>query len=813
MYRCQSPLLRLFAVALLSVPSSFLYAQNRIEGLVSDSAGKGVPFVNIALLRLTDSVQVKGTISNEDGHYELSVAGQGNYLLRFFSVTYRSCYSQPFTMDGVSTLNVPPVVLRAEGLQLGEVAVTAIQKVVEFKNGMTVLHVENSIMAAGNTVLDVLKRIPGVTVDHQNNISISGKQGVGVMLDGRLQQLSMEQLVAMMSAMSADQLSRIEVIKNPPAKYDAGGNAGIINLVTRKAGVRGYSGSIMYNPGMGQRFGNSIYAVLNFKSRRWTVFSNINPMYKTFFDRYDYHKRVSYQGKTTMFDHTGYHENLRRYISGKVGADYALSKKTTIGMSLSGAINDARPEERGYVAIGGFNDLGFDHYSYLTEERSLWTNPAYNLNAEHQFDTLGTKLSFSLDYTGFRNSADRRSESVFLNNGDMQVKASQAYASVSDGHIGVFTQKLDFQRYLKPQWLMEMGLKTTFVNSRSGFVFSRQDTLTGAYLRDTSFSNDYRYAERIVAGYITLRKEFTRGSLAAGFRAEQTRVSGHNLTNGFQLTREYLNFFPTFSLDYQLSERHSLQFNYGRRLDRPDYAQLNPFRRFEDQYAVAAGNPYLNPQYSHNLDLVHVCNQWMTNSIGYARLTNLFADVSVQDDRTKVTTFLPANIAQGDYAYYNLFLQRQAKPWWRFECSVNVFYVSYRSKIEGVQLNTETWSTNIYLNNDIVLPKDFKIQLTAHYNAPVVSGPSYNKANGSCDIGFKKTLLKGKFNVMIQLLDMFYTDVSRSVYNFGNQYYTFNQRDDTRRFRLTLSYKFGQMNIHVAEKRSNDPEQKRLQNN
>jgi len=805
-----SPPLRLLFVLMACLSCAFLTAQNKITGLVTDSAGAAFPFINIALLNAADSAQVKGSISDEQGRYDFVNIKSGTYLLKFFSVGYAVQHSQTFSLDSASLIDLPPVVMASAGVSLNEVSVTAIQKVIEFRNGMTVLNVENSLMASGNTVLDVLKRIPGVTVDNKNNISISGKQGVRIMIDGRMQQVSMEQLVAMMSAMSADQLSKIEVIKSPPVKYDAEGNAGIINLVTKKVNSRGYSGSVTYNPGMGQRFGNSVYATLNFKSKRLTVFSNINPMYKTFYDRYDYHKAVSYKSNTTLFDHTGDHENLRKYLAGKVGADYALSRQTTIGLSVANSINDTRPIEHGYVAINGYNDVGFDHYYYVTDEKAVWTNPAYNLNAEHKFDTLGTMLSLSVDYTDFRNTSDRKSESVFLKRDDTGAKPSQVYTSTNKGDIGIFTQKLDFQKYLKPSWLLESGAKATFVNNKTDFVFNRQDTVTGIYYSDTSFSNNYRYKETLLAGYLNLRKEFKKGSLAFGLRAEHTEITGNNLTNGFKLTRRYLNFFPNVAFDYRLTDKQSIQFNYGRRLERPDYSQLNPFRRFEDQYAVGAGNPYLNPQYSHNLDLVHVYNQWITNSIGYARFSDVFTGISYQNDSTKITTFTEVNLDKASYVYYNLFLQRQIRQWWNIEFSANLFYVSFNSRLEGADLKTEALSANLYMNHDIVLPHDFKIQLTGHYNAPNRQGPNYNKANGSCDFGIKKAFHNGKLNLMFQFLDMFYTDISRSVYDFGNQYYTFNSRPDTRRFRLTLSYKFGKMNIRVDEKHSNEPESGRL---
>ena len=807
-----SSLKKLLVVATIFLSFS-VFSQNKISGIVKDTAGIGISFVNIAILNQADSSIVKGTISDEQGAFKIESVKSGNYVLKFFAVGYSELYSSVLTLDSTSQLETPAIVLSQQGVNLNEVAITSIKKTIEFKNGMTVLNVENSIMAAGNTVLDVLKRIPGVTVDSKNNISISGKQGVQIMLDGRMQQLAMEQIVSMLSAMTADQVSKIEVMKSPPVKYDAQGNAGIINVVTKKVSTKGYSGSVTYNPGMGQRFGNSMFASLNFKSNKFTLYSNVNPMYKTFFDRYDYHKFVTYNDNTTIFDHTGDHENLRKYISGKIGVDYAITKNTTVGAFVANTINNTRPVEHGYVSINGYNDVGFDHYYYVTDDKEVWTNPSYNFNAEHKFDTLGTNLSLSLDYANFSNTSNRKSESVFLKGDNSYAKPIQLYQSNNNSKINIFTQKLDFQTYLKPTWFFETGAKGTFVNNVTDFVFQRQDTVTSSLLVDTAFTNNYRYKETLVAGYVNIRKEFKKGTVSLGVRAENTEITGYNVTNGFKLTRRYLNFFPNFSIDYQLTEKQTIQLNYGRRLDRPNYFQLNPFKRFEDQYAVAAGNPYLNPQYSNNIDLVHTYNQSVTNSIGYAHFNQLFSDVTFQNDSTKISTFIPVNLDESDYYYYNLFFQKQFKSWWNMEVSLNVYYTSFKSKVGNSVLNTNTISSNIYFNNDFILPKNFKMQLTVHYNAPNKYAANYNKANGSCDFGIKKALYKGKFNIMVQFLDMFYTDISRTVYDFDNQYYTFNSYDDTRRFRLTLSYKFGKTNIQVKDKSGNEQESGRLNRN
>ena len=798
----------------MTVSWSFtVFSQNKISGSVTDSVKTGIPFVNIAVLNNADSSIVKGTISDELGLFKFESIKAGNYVLKFFAVGYFELYSSGFILDSTSQITIPEITLHQQGVNLNEVAITSIKKTIEFKNGMTILNIENSIMAAGNTVLDVLKRIPGVTVDNKNNISISGKQGVRIMMDGRMQQLGMEQIVSLLSAMPADLVSKIEIMKSPPVKYDSEGNAGIINIVSKKITTKGYNGSVNYNPGMGQRFGNSINAALNFKSNKLTIFSNVNAMYKTFFDRYDFTKNVQYNDNTTIFNQTGVHENLRKFLSGKMGLDYELTKKTTVGVLVSSSINDARPTEHGYTSMNGYNDTGFDHYNYTTDEKTIWTNPNYNFNAEHRFDTLGTNLSLSVDYTGFKNTSDRYSVSEFFKNDNSFAKSPLHYKTKNNSLATIFTQKLDFQKNLNASWLMETGAKATFVKQAADFIFERRDTITGIYQSDTAFTNVYHYDETIFAGYLNFKKQFKKGSLGLGIRVENTSITGRSITNGFALTKSYLNFFPNVSFDYELASKQNLQLNYTRRLDRPDYSSLNPFKRFEDQYYSQVGNPYLNPQYSDNLDVTHTYNQWLTNSIGCSYFTQIITGVTLQNDSSKQSYQTQINLANGSYSYYNLFIQKELKKWWSLQFSGNFYYIKFNGAIASSPLKIGNLSSNLYINNDFILLKNFKIQLTAHYDAPHLFATTYMKARGSVDFGIKKSFYKEKLNIMFQFLDMFYTDIDRSEYKFTNQYSSYNSKDDTRRFRLTLNYKFGKMKIDVNEKHSNEQEDNRLKKN
>ena len=282
---------RKFSLTTLLIGTLFnCYSQNFISGSVIDSTYLPVPYCAMAILNAKDSSLVKGNVTNENGQFTFQKIAAGTYLIKFSNVGFKTGWSNSITVDSLSQITLAPQILKSEGVNLKEISVAVIKPVIEFKNGTVVMNVENNIISGGNTVFELLKRIPGVSVDAQNNVSVNGRGGVRYLFDGRLQQIPTGQMISILMGMPAESVSYMELIKNPPAKYDASGTGGLINLVFKKAKIKGYSGSVSQGLSRGDNWRAGTFVSLNYKSNKLSVFTNVNYSYLQF-ESNDYFQR------------------------------------------------------------------------------------------------------------------------------------------------------------------------------------------------------------------------------------------------------------------------------------------------------------------------------------------------------------------------------------------------------------------------------------------------------------------------------------------------------------------------------------------
>ncbi len=787
-----------------------IFAQNDIKGVILDDKKAPAQFCTLVLLNNADSSIYKGNVTDDKGFFLFEKIKPGNYIIRTNAIGSEQTYSPQFTIDSLSQLTLDTITLKTSAINLNEISVTAVKKTIEFKDGMIVMNVENSPMTTGNTVFELLKRLPGVFIDAQNNIMLEGKSGIRILIDGRLQQLSGQQLFAVLSNMSADNVSKIEVMKNPPAKYDAAGSGGMINIVTKKVKVLGVSGNISSGVSKGYLWREGGDGSLNYKTKKITFFSNFGYGHRDFYSPYIFNKTIALPPGTTYLSEDGAQIRSQRMYYYKVGADFYLSDKTTIGVIASGGPASNPNLDTGINRASGYNTLGFDKMVYHALVGDDWRNPSYNVNAEHKFDTLGTTLNFSGDYTEFNGKRQNVASNDFLNTNDSTVLPSNNYRSTHITKIKIITQKLDFRKNLSNTFTFESGIKATFVDSRNDYTFEHQNNTTKDYFTDTVFSNVYQYNETVFAGYINFKKQFKKLNVQLGGREENTIVTGHNETSGFTLTRNYFNFFPNFSFDYPASEKHNFQLNLTRRIDRPNYNQLNPYKSYQDNFSATIGNPYLMPQYTYNTSLTYSYKQTIFNTFTYTRTDNMLFGYDYQNDTTKETISTIKNITGGNYFGYTLFIQKGLKKWWNLSASGTVYYTDYYGVVNNTNFSKNLFAYSAFLNNDFVLPKNFKVQCNFFYLGPGISGVGYYKDRWALDIGVRKTFFKNKLTVNLVFFDMFYKNITRMHSVFLNQNYIFNNKDDTRRLWLSISYKFGKLRIQKRDVVGNEQEKGRL---
>ncbi len=793
-----------FATTFLSTIS----AQSFLHGITQDSLQVPLPFVSISLLSATDTSLLTGVITNEKGEFIFKNISNGNYRIKASSVGYGNLLTPSFAYDSTKGYEVPVLVLHV-AKELNQVSVTAFKNIISFENGMVVMNVENSAFTTGNTAFNLLKKMPGVTIDNSYNISINGS-GARVMIDGRLQQLSAQEIYSILNSMSANAVSKIEVMNTPPAKYDAGGSGGMINIVTKKVKIVGTSGSVNADISTGEKYRGGIDASLNYKGKKITLVSNLAYQDRVTNTTYTFNKIFRFGDKVSHMDQLGnqvFNQHSLRY---KAGVDFDISKKTIIGFLVSAGPVSTPSSDVGINQINGYNDLGFDHTPFRAHVSDHWSNPNYNITAEHTFDTTGTALSFAADYTNFKGKRNAISENYFSNAAGEEILPRRIFLSKHNSDIKISTQKLDFRKNILTTLALETGIKATFVDSKNSYTLENQNNQTGEFELDSSNSNNNHYLENILAGYINFKKQFKHASMQFGGRVEKTNVHASNKELNFELSRHYLKFFPTITLDYPRSDKHNFSFSITRRIDRPNYTNLNPYKSYQDAYTSSLGNPDLLPQTSYNFNFSHTYKHKLTNSFSIKQFTNLLMNYELQNDSTRETIMTIKNIA-GTIYIYSPFVQQKMNSWWNCTFSGYVYVAQFIGTVNNAPINKWVNSYFANLNNDFTLKKDFKLSVAAFYAGPNEFGIQYFKSKWGMDVELKKSLLKNKLTLSLVAMDIFYKDIFTVGSKFQTQDIFFRIKNDTRRIQLSLSYNFGKVKVEKKTSIGNDDEKNRLE--
>ena len=793
---------------LLIFLSNAVYGQT-IKGKIIDSTQAPVPFAIIALINASDSSLVTGNISDENGNFTIQKVTKGNYLLKITAIGFNDKYSNPLQIDTASIIDVANITVNSFGINLNEISVTVIRRTIEFKNGNVIVNVENSPLAKGNTVYDLLSKLPGVSIDN-DAIHLNGKTGVIVMIDGRIQQLSNTQLLNMLKSMNADIVEKIELLKNPPVKYDASGTSGMINIKTKKTKLIGFSGGIYasYSQGFYSRSMSGLS--LNFKSDKIVLFTNFDYNYSYYQTKEKMNKKFSTDTSITEFNSINTIKDLESSFNYKIGADWFINKKNTVGFKIDGGPGSYVSNSNGTNTILQENNLGFDHLNGLVYAPDKWNISNYNINAEHSFDTTGTILNFTSDYTILSEKNSSNIQNFFLDANNINVSPPNIYQTVNNNSTAIFSAKLDFSKTINSKSSFETGAKTSFINTSNKYLFERKDNNTGNYYQDSTLTNNYTYLEQTYSGYFNYIRSFKKIDIQIGIRAENTNLSGRNTLKAFELKHSYYNLFPNIFIEYTKSDNHKFQLNLNRRIDRPQYTDLNPFQSYRDQYAYYEGNPFLLPHYSNTIELTHTYKELITNTFTYTRINNVMLIYTKQNDSTKVTTQTIKNMKYNNYYAYSFFIQHSLKPWWDLSVSATISYIEYAGDVSGIPFKTASFYYTPSLSNIFTAPKKTKIEIIAFYKSSENIGLIQVKPRWMVSFAIKKTFLKDKLDCSIGVNDVFNSSYFRTEVNFDNQNWNFKGTQDSRRFVISINYNFGKVKVNERETNSNEQEKGRL---
>lgn len=785
---------RFYSLLLAFLLGSAAYSQNLVRGLVTDSTQSPLAFCSMVLLNASDSSQVKGNLSDSSGAFVFENLKPGMYFIRFNAVGYAPAASGAFRLDSLSQIVLPGQVLVAQGVSLKEVAVTVYKPAIEFKKGTVIMNVENDLLARGNTVLDLLKRLPGVMIDAQNNISINGASGVRFLIDDRMQQMPAPQVMDMLAGMSADAVSKIELIKNPPARYAAAGTGGLINIVTRRAKADGYNGNIGFGVSQGKRFRAGPNGSFNYRSGKISLFSNFSYSHRNGIEDKILERAIITGGGTETINSYGTNESFQRIFSGSGGVEYDIARNTLIGLYVNGnAQNDLYVNKTG-TEIGNSSFFNYAKTRFRVDDKYKTGSPAVNLSLLQKIDTSGGQIKLSLDYTNYYENQAKRITNYFYDASDQEIAPLSGYDNATSSSFHIYTARLDLNKTFWGRLALESGLSATIEDdhTRTRLQFSNQST--GFFVGDTMFHNIYRFRQDLLAAYTTLSASWKKVGFSAGLRAEHTDVSIDYISNNYLYGRRYLSLFPSGSLDFNLNDKNTVTTAYSYHIRRPDYGMLNPVRQFNEQLNYNVGNPEIRPQFSHNFTMDYIYDQFVTLSAGYDRTRDFTFWYSYTPGASRVNIDTISNLPRFTNAYLSLSAQKRIR-WYSFRTYMVVTHQTFQGSLINQDVSSATTQFYFNLNQEFYLPRDIKIQVWAGRGSAIRHGPQVYHARGALHISVNKAFFNRKLDVTLGLYDALYTDYFSYTTTYSDQSFYMKNREDSRRVRLTVNYRFGKMQI------------------
>lgn len=792
------------------VLTSVVFAQvSKIGGVVNDEAGKSLLSVTLTLLRSKDSLLVKVSVSDKNGVYEFVNIADGKYFVTASSVGFAK--TAPAGVEVVSGRNVtmPVINMKASTTAMSAVTIQARRPFIENKIDKMVVNVDASPTNAGANALEVLEKSPGITVDRDGNISLKGKQGIIVLMDGKQTYLSGQDLANLLRNMPASQLDQIEIMTQPSARFDASGNSGIINLRTKKNTQMGFNGSVSlsYVQGRYPKSPNSFN--FNFKKGKLNFFSSASYSYWSNFNDQNLVRRFLKNGIVeSVFDQKADQRNTSNNYSGRIGMDYNIDKKTTIGFVANFNASPSHWQNNGRANM--LNKSGeLDSFNVAqTVNKGSWQNFGGALNFRRLLDTSGRELTADVDMIRYNTNSRQTSDNFnYYENGNLLRDPFLLRGELPAG-ISIYSAKVDYVHPLKKQAKLEVGFKSSYVSTDNDARYTAYSHNEGKWLTDYTRSNHFLYKENINAAYINYSRQVKKWGIQTGLRMENTISEGNQFGNPTQkdtiFKKNYTQLFPTAYLSYSLDGNNQFGLSYGRRVGRPNYQDMNPFQYFLDQYTYRQGNPNLTPQFTHNLELSHNYFKSLNTTLSYTYTSDILNDILKQNDETKVTYQTKENVAKRRTLGLAVSYNKQLTRWWTTSVYINVNNSNYAGLVNNLPLDVTLTSFMCNTSQQFRFAKTWNAEITGFYiTRTLETGMFLIEPMGVFSLGFGKQILKGKGTLKLNVNDPFYIQKARVIIKYGNIDALVTNKWDNRRVGLTFTYRFSKgQNIQQRRKSS-----------
>ncbi len=805
-------------VTILAIILSSLsgFAQ-KIVGVVLNEDSSKLEGCTITLTNIATKKIVKLTTTNKQGEYTFENIQIDSFQIAVSYVGYMDFKTAALTLKPNETTLLSNIVLQKTKNNLTEVVVTAKRQMLEVKADKMVVNVEGTINAVGSDALELIRKAPGVAVDKDENIQMSGKSGVQIYIDGKPSPLTGEDLANFLKSLQSSQIDALELITNPSAKYEAAGNAGIINIRLKKNRTIGTNGSVLAGYAIGVKSKYNTGFNINNRTKKINVFANYNYNYvNNVIDFRTYRKLAD-----TTFDLKANRNFLNKTQGFKTGIDIFQNKTTTWGFLITGNLTNSNP--------GGTSDNIVTANNTNTVTKILESNSTQkgndnnvNFNANYKYaNTKNRVLNIDADFGTFKLARDLYQPNIYYDATKTNILSEVNYNLLSMADINIYSFKTDYEQPFA-KGTLGIGGKFSYVTSDNNF--KRYDVLTPILKTlDVSKSNQYNYRENVNALYVNYNRSWANIQLQAGLRGEQTHTSGTSYAillneivdynNVKQFKRNYVNLFPSIGISFVKNPISTWNITAGRRVDRPNYQDLNPFEFKIDEYSSRRGNTGLIPQFSYNIAVTNAYKNKLISKLSFSNITNFIGRVIDTTERSK-SFISPRNIATQNIISFFESYQYNYK-WYTGTFTANVFYTNFKADFGGGNrvINTKAIAAIITMQNSFKLIHDWTLELNGNYNSPTVNAAAKEKVKWGIDIGAQKLILKGQGNIKFSATDIFWTNYDRSLTTFGAQVIEGKFKRESRQFKVNFTYRFGNNQIKSSRNRASglEDELKRTQ--
>jgi iron complex outermembrane recepter protein len=762
--------------------------------------------LSVSLMDFSTKKLLKLAVSNPDGSFVFKNVINGNYFITVTGITIND-----FTSEQISVVNanveLPTIPVERKTNQLTEVKVVAKKPMIEVLADKTVFNVQNTISAAGLTGFELLRKAPGVIVDNNDNLIVEGKTGVQIYIDGKPSILSGADLTNYLKTIQSSDIEAIEIITQPSSKYEAAGNAGIVNIKLKKDKRFGTNGTATAGYAIARYAKYNTSISLNNRSKKVNLFG-------TYSNRFDNNYNFINLNRTqsnTNFDSRSSTVSNNNANNVKVGMDYFKNKKNTFGFIFNGNFNNNFGDGNTRTPIKpNASPTPTQVLIAQNNAESVSYNAQGNFN--YRFvDTLGHSINTDFDFGKYQNIRSNFQPNSYYNGNETVVQQVFDYQMKTPINIKIFSLKTDYeQNFMKGK--LGLGFKTSIVKTDNTFDFFNVNS--GVAIQDFARSNNFKFSENINAGYFNFNRNLKKINYQLGLRVEQTISTGdltstQNNSNN-TVKRNYLDYFPSAGITFNPNQNNAWQLNYSRRIERPSYQSLNPFEMQLDELTFQRGNPFLQPQYTNTFKIGHTYKYTLNTTLSYSHISDFFAQIT-QAEGTNRNFIMQRNVATQEVWNLGISYPFNVNKWWEVFANVQASNSSFKGNdVNFVSITQNNF--NLYGQNTFSLPSKIKFEVSGWYSSPSVWGGTYRtKALGSLDLAVQKKIFNDQFNLRLAVSDVFFTSPWRGDTEFGDLAIRGNGGFESRQFRVNLSYNFGNSNVKANQRKSGvEDENKRI---